>query len=405
MPTSSRSDVVIVGAGIVGLCLAYQLCQRGITTDITIIEKESSIGFHTSGRNSGVLHAGIYYDPGSLKASVCTQGAKRLRSWVEKRNLPIFYSGKIIVPQEPDLEPQLDVLLSRGTANGAECTLVDSSFIHSKFPYVNHAVSRGLWSPNTCIVNPKSILDSLYSELVQLGVRFLFETRIIDSDPQSNSFVLSDNSRHSYKHLFNCSGLYSDSVASLFKVPTDMYLIPFKGLYWEFSNTLNITTNVYPVPDLNTPFLGVHFTPSINSSTIYIGPTATPALGPENYTGIDGFNLLSSIQSYTSIASMYVNNKNNFRNYVHNQLPLSFQYYLSEAARKLIPSISDISLKLSSKVGIRPQLFDPNTQKLIDDFVLINHYSTSHVLNAISPAFTSSFSLSDYIIDQSSISL
>ena len=186
----------------------------------------------------------------------------------------------------------------------------------------------------------------------------------------------------------------------------DYILLPFKGLYWKIKDKspISISTNLYPVPDLAFPFLGVHFTPSADSKpVITIGPTATPAWGRENYNLFDGLEPLMAFKNISILASQYIQNKGGFQKYVNEQAFQSFQPFLVKAAKKLIPSLKPEFIEPSNKVGIRAQLFNLKDSKLIDDFLCINGLNSTHVLNAISPAFTASFELADLIIDRSEI--
>ena len=289
-------DILILGGGMVGLSLAYQLIERGISKRIIILDKEKVLGKHSSGRNSGVLHAGIYYKPGSLKARVCVSGAKRLKKWVSERNLPINNCGKIIVPQKESLDMQLDVLAERGNLNGAEVDLWNEKTLKDYVPFVRTASGRALWSPNTSVVKPLLIIKTLSDELKSKGVEImnLGPKQKYCIDHENMNININSNKRLEYKFVINCTGLQADKIAHSFGLGLNYRIIPFKGLYWQINNKickLNIPSNIYPVPDLNVPFLGVHFTPSAdNEPLVSIGPTAVPALGRENY------NILQNIQ-------------------------------------------------------------------------------------------------------------
>ena len=275
-------DVVIVGGGIVGLSLAKRLIERKITRNILIVEKEEKIGCHSSGRNSGVLHAGLSYEPGSLKSKVCVSGAKRLKDWVIENKLPINCCGKVIVPTEGHQDKQLDELLNRGTANGATVEMWDERQLKALIPEARTASGRAIWSPNTCVVRPLSVLETLGKQLIKKGVIFSYGETLKSAMPNQNRIVLSNGQKIDYSYLFNTAGLNSDHVAKMFGVGRDYVLMPFKGLYWKIKPEcpIKIRTNLYPVPDLNVPFLGVHFTPNTDRSPVVnIGPTATPALG------------------------------------------------------------------------------------------------------------------------------
>jgi L-2-hydroxyglutarate oxidase LhgO len=401
--SSPPSDVLIVGGGMVGLCIAHQLLERGVTSSITVLDKEPSLGRHSSGRNSGVLHAGLYYKPGTLKAQVCVAGARRLRAWVQERNLPLNPCGKVIVPPRDDLDPQLDLLAERGRANGATVELWDARQLHELIPEARTASGRALWSPNTAVVKPSKVVDQLQRELQQRGVRFVQNQPGWSAKPQQQKLILCDGTTLSYGHLFNCAGLQADRVAHQFGVGRNYSLLPFKGLYWQLKPDCAIQprTNLYPVPDLAVPFLGVHFTPSADPTPLVsIGPTATPAWGRENYRGLQALEPVMAAANLAVLARQYLANRGGFRRYVHEQAFLALPPLLLRAAQQLIPAVRAEHLELSQKVGIRSQLFNQTTLRLEDDFLCLPGPASTHVLNAISPAFTASFALADLILDQ-----
>lgn len=396
-------DVLILGGGMVGLSIAHQLLERGITSSITILDKEPQLGLHSSGRNSGVLHAGLYYKPRSLKAQVCVEGARRLRTWVEERGLPINPCGKVIVPPRAELDAQLDVLAERGRANGAKVDFLDSDQLRELIPEARTASGRALWSPNTAVVKPISVVHRLRQDLVERGVTMVQNQFQFQARPTEHWLKLSDGRHLNYGHLFNCTGLQADRVAQDFGVGDNYTLLPFKGLYWQLKTNCPFQpkTNLYPVPDLNVPFLGVHFTPSADSTPVVsIGPTATPAFGRENYRGFKGIEPGMAAENIGLLARQYLTNRGGFRRYVHEQAFLAVPPLLIRAAQELIPAVKTEHIELSQKVGIRSQLFNLQTERMEDDFLCLPGPSSTHVLNAISPAFTAGFALADLIIDQ-----
>ena len=399
-------EYLIIGSGMVGLSIANQLLERGFSKNIACLDKEEKIGMHSSGRNSGVLHAGIYYDPASLKAKVCVKGSRRLKKWVEERKLSINPCGKVVVPQRPELDDQLELLASRGEKNGAKVEFWNKTQLSDYMPEAYTSSGRALWSPNTCVVNPIEVLNRLYEELKNGGVKFFnkkdFETNNYFIDSNSSVVSLGNNLKIKYDYLINCAGLGADKLAHKFNVGLNYKIMPFKGLYWELKSPdkFNIKSNLYPVPDLNVPFLGVHFTPSAGKySKVTIGPTATFAFGRENYKGIKNIEIISSLTNFKDIFTLYLTNKGGFRKYVNEQSLLSIQPFFIKAAKELVPKIKIKDIKISNKVGIRSQLFNLKTHKLENDFICEKNQNTTHVLNAISPAFTASFELADYIID------
>ena len=400
---NTRCDVLILGGGMVGLSIAHQLLEREITRNIIILDKEAQLGLHSSGRNSGVLHAGLYYKPGSLKAKVCVEGSQRLRSWVEERGLPLNPCGKVIVPPRAELDSQLDVIAERGRTNGAEVMFLDSDQLRELVPEARTASGRALWSPNTAVVKPISVLRRLQRDIADRGVKLMCGQQILKAYPEQQQVTLSDGSKISYSHLFNCTGIQSDRVAMNFGVGSQYTLLPFKGIYWQLKATCPFQprTNIYPVPDLKLPFLGVHFSPSADATPIVsIGPTATPAFGRESYRKLEAFEPVMVARNIGVLLRQYLVNQGGFRRYVHEQAFLPLPPLLIRAVKELIPAITPEHIELSQKVGIRSQLYNRKTERLEDDFLCLPGPSSTHVLNAISPAFTASFALADLIIDK-----
>ena len=408
---NNNYDVVIIGAGMVGLSVANQLIEREITNNILVLEKEKNIGMHSSGRNSGVLHAGLYYPPNSLKAKVCLSGSRKLKKWIKERDLQINFCGKVILPQKKSLDSQLDLLASRGKSNGAKTEFWDNKDLKQKFPLLKSITGRSLWSPYTAVVKPSEILEKLKDELIYKGVQIL--TNFKDYEIDINSKLLKKNKvdEYKFKYLFNCSGIYASQIAKECFVKHNYSVIPFKGLYWKLKgiDLDKFNTNIYPVPDLNMPFLGVHFTPSFcrNSrkvENVFIGPTAILAFGKENYIGLENLEPLKFIDNSSKLFNLFFNNMGGIRKYTREQLFLSSKPFLTRAVKELIPLVNSGNINKSLKVGIRAQLFDLKKDKLVDDFLCINGQNSTHVLNAVSPAFTASFALADLIIDNSLVS-
>ena len=227
------TDVVILGGGIVGLTIANQLLNRNITNKITIVEREKKLGLHTSGRNSGVLHSGIYYDPGSLKAKVCVDGAKRLKKWINDRKLPLNDCGKIIIPTKTEQDCQLELLLKRGKKNGAAVEILDEKQLQELEPEVRSVTGRAIWSPNTVVVDPRSVIYKLEDELIKKGIDIIKDQKSWIWGLDSKFITLNSGEKIYYEHLINCTGLQADAVAHKFKVGLNYKILPFKGLYWK----------------------------------------------------------------------------------------------------------------------------------------------------------------------------
>ncbi len=399
----NKSEVVIVGGGIVGLTLAYQLLKRNLTSSIFIIDKEEKLGMHTSGRNSGVLHSGIYYPTNSLKAKVCKEGSERLKSWIKDRNLSINKCGKIILPTDKKLDNQLDILFDRGLKNGSKLEIIDKNRLNKIVPEASCITGRAIWSPNTSVVKPLEIINSLQDELTEKGVNFLLGNQIDKINTEKNSITLKNGLKLFYKYLINSSGSNALKISKYFDIGNNYQLLPFKGLYWKLKKNCPFKPkcNLYPVPDLNLPFLGVHFTPSADlNPSVSIGPTATLAFGKENYYGLNNLEPYDSLKNISTLLKQYLLNRGGFKKYVHEQAPLALLPFMINSAKKLIPEIQAKHVLLSNKVGIRAQLFDKNQSKLENDFICERIDNSIHILNSISPAFTSSFALADKIIDQ-----
>ena len=405
--TSSNVDILILGGGMVGLSLAYQISKKYSDLSVQVLEKENEIGLHNSGRNSGVLHAGIYYEPGSLKAKVCVDGAKRLKNWCINEEINVLQCGKLIVAQNPNQNKQLELLFDRGKKNGAKVEFINKNDLKEISPYIYSATDNIIWSPNTSVVNPKSVLKKLYKRLIEMGVKISCDSNIININQNSKSLKLIKkgiSKTISYEHLFNCCGVYADQIAKKFGICEDYKILPFKGIYWQLKSNkaFSFKTNIYPVPDLNLPFLGVHITPNTKGD-IFLGPTAVPAFGKENYQGLKGFDPLLTTSFLGNLSRQWLQNSNGFRRYALEQAFLGLKPFFLQAARSLVPSLKSEDLIPSKKVGIRAQVFDIKKNKLVQDFKLVNANNSTHVLNAISPAFTAIFALADVIINESKI--
>ena len=296
-----------------------------------------------------------------------------LAPWVEERGLPLNPCGKVIVPQRGDLDVQLDLLAERGRANGAEVEFWDADQLHELIPEARTASGRALWSPNTAVVKPISVVQRLREELASRGVNILCRSTEIKVRPEKHQVMLSDGVCLAYGHLFNCTGLQADRVAHLFGVGEHYTLLPFKGLYWQLKSQCPFQprANLYPVPDLNVPFLGVHFTPSADAQPLVtIGPTATPAWGRENYRGLDAVEPVMAAGNLAVLARLYLANRAGFRRYVHEQAFLVLPPLLIRSAQELIP-ICGLSILRSIKKWVSARAFQPLTERLEDDFLCL----------------------------------
>ncbi|AII42073.1 hypothetical protein KR100_01455 [Synechococcus sp. KORDI-100] len=329
-----------------------------------------------------------------------------MHKWIDERDLPINKCGKVIIPQKDDLDSQLDLLAERGRKNGAKVKLIDSEELATICPYAKTPTGRALWSPNTSVTNAKIVISRLAQELEELDVEIFLGQKKYRVDAEKNKIKFGDGSNLQYGHLINCSGLQADMIAKEFDVGKELKLIPFKGIYWTVTqkSSIKIRTNIYPVPDLNLPFLGVHFTPSCDEiPCVSIGPTATPALGRENYNWLEDIEPIMTLSNIKTMASQYICNSNNFRQYMHEQFLLFVKPIMIKQAKMLVPDIELSDIEKSAKVGIRPQLFNTKNSSIEKDFLCVTRENSTHILNAISPAFTASSSLANLVLEKAQL--
>lgn len=394
-----RKDYLIIGAGIMGLTIAYELSQRHPTASITILEKEPDVGRHASGRNSGVLHTGIYYKKGSLKAKLCANGAKAMAAYCDANDLPIKRVGKVVIPLKSDDDKQLAVLLDRAKYNKAKAELVDEKQLKELEPNAYSLTGKALFVPESAVIDSKAVLSHLLKKLTaKKNVSIHFNTLVNDIDVKKKIIKSTSQDFH-YGFLFNTAGMYADKIAKQFGLGEDYTILPFKGIYYRLnpSSNLNIKRLIYPVPDMNMPFLGVHFTTKVDG-TVYVGPTAIPALGRENYKGLKGMKFNESSQMLYHLANLYRQNAQGFRQFTHAEALRFFKSKFIKGAQALVPAITIKDLAPSDKVGLRSQLLNTKTNRLEMDFLLEHREDSVHVLNAVSPAFTSSLSFAQYIL-------
>ena len=392
-------DYLIVGAGIVGLTTAWELKRRDPNTRILILEKEPRVGVHASGRNSGVLHSGIYYGADTLKAKVCATGAARMREFAAEHGIPCERSGKVIVATNSKDLITIERLLKNARDNHIRAEKLDADTIRSIEPHA-YPYEAGIYSPDTAVIDSLGVMEKLRDLLSSRGVTLRYGQNVTTVKPDTRVVEVSDE-RISYGFLFNCAGASADQVARPFGVGEQYALLPFKGLYYKLAPARDylVKSSIYPVPDIRLPFLGVHLTRVI-SGDVYVGPTAIPAFGRENYGVLSGLHVGESARIAWHLLQMYASNRQNFRHLVHTEMSKYLKSHFLQAAQKLVPEVQAADLLPSNKVGIRPQLVNIRERRLEMDFVLERTPHSLHVLNAISPAFTSSFAFAEMIVDQ-----
>ncbi|WP_137938181.1 L-2-hydroxyglutarate oxidase [Chitinivorax sp. B] len=390
-------DFVVIGAGIVGLTVALELRQRYAHASIAVLEKEARPGMHASGRNSGVLHCGIYYGSDTLKAKVCARGAARMLEFARTEKIAFSQCGKVILATDDSQLPTVQKLLRNASENGIEAHLIDHHILREIEPYATDGPAA-IHCPTTAVIDSVAVVKRLHEMLAAQNVQFLLDCVVRTIRP-SGSLNTSLGDVH-YGFLYNCAGAYADTIAKCFGQAEDYALVPFKGIYWKLNAAANpkIRANIYPVPDVTLPFLGVHLTRVI-SGEVYIGPTAIPAFGRENYDKLHGIQLNEAAAISRQLMSMYLRNDGNFRKLAHAEISKYWKHNFLSAARKLIPSLDARDMIATPKAGIRPQLINTRTRKLEMDYILARTPNTLHVLNAISPAFTSSLAFAELIVD------
>ena len=390
------TSYLIIGAGIIGLTIARELVARG-AKDILIIEKESRPGVHASGRNSGVLHAGIYYHSDTNKARYCQQGSKLMKQFCHARGLPICSTKKVVVTRSEQEITTLNNLYVRAQANGATVSMIDQQELREVEPLAR-SVEHALLSHDTAVVNPNQVMMALVDELaengvaIQLGCAFL--SRISENCVKTNQGAIE------FQFCINAAGSYAEVIAQHFGLGHEYRSLPFKGTYKKFIPTPGgptVNGNIYPVPDLRNPFLGVHFTRSA-AGEIYVGPTAIPCFGRENYQGVRGVGA-ELLPVLFGSAHLFFTNPG-FRRVALTEPRKYLLEFLYRDAKKIVKQLDKAQLHRSTKVGIRPQLIHWPSKTLVMDFLFEKTHNSLHVLNAISPAFTCSMAMArDLVAD------
>jgi L-2-hydroxyglutarate oxidase LhgO len=390
------ADYVIIGSGVVGVSIGSELLRRNPKRRVVILEKEASAGLHASGRNSGVIHAGFYYSPDSLKARLTRDGNSQLRDFAKIRGLKIQNTGKVVVAQNSKDVAKVHDLHARGIANGVEVEVVTASELQKLEPLATtHEVA--LWSPNTGVGDPMGFMSEFTKEFLELGGEISYGT-LVKSFAANN--LETSQGEFSAGHIVNASGLYADKIASIFGFGSRYTMLPFLGLYIyapKLKGTLS--RHIYPTPDPRNPFLGVHLTTTVDGS-VKIGPTAIPVLSREQYSLTSGFNAREFLEILGTYPKFAFSPHHDVLSLLRTELPKLSRRVLVRQAKKLAPSIKLEDFTQLGKPGIRAQLFDLRDRKLEMDFVVEGDAHSTHVLNAVSPAWTSCISFSKFVVDQ-----
>jgi L-2-hydroxyglutarate oxidase len=392
-----KYDVVIIGGGIVGLATALNLKLSKPNLRLVVLEKEDKISKHQTGHNSGVIHSGLYYKPGSLKAINCINGYQMLVKFCQENEVPFEICGKIVVATKHNQLPMLDTLLERGKANGLEGLLkINESQIKEIEPHVSGLA--GIKVPQTGIVDYVEVSLKYVEKIKNLGGELLLNQKVVSvSNLNGISTVVTTKGSFDTKLIINCAGLYSDKIAELTE-PTklDLKIIPFRGEYFELKPEKQylVKNLIYPVPDPNFPFLGVHFTRMIGGG-IEAGPNAVLAFKREGYSKL-GIHLGELAETLTwpgfrKVAAKYW--KTGMGEYYRSFSKSAF----TKALQELIPEIQSNDL-ISGGAGVRAQACD-RSGGLLDDFSILENKQAINVCNAPSPAATSSLAIGKTVSD------
>jgi len=391
-------DYVIIGAGIIGISLGIELLTQKPTKRILIIDKESRPGVHASGRNSGVLHAGFYYSPDSLKAKFCKQGNLELKKFCKTNNLEVKETGKVVVCQDKNDVTRLMNLFERGIANGVEIELLESKEL-SRIEPAAQTVDKFIWSPTTAVGNPKEIIKKLAEKFTDMGGLFRFNSRVKLIDKSNEVLIEGDGYILSATSIINSAGAYASELAKQIGVGHEYVCLPFLGAYRKSEFVAgNPKRLVYPVPNPINPFLGVHTTNTL-SDEIKIGPTAFPVIGKEQYKFLDGFNAKELRDFYLATKTLLKSDSVNILGLAKSEGIKLFKRPLIKKAKRLTNAL-DLNQKWKNyPAGIRAQIVNLDTKVIEMDYIVRSDKNVVHILNAVSPGWTSSIPFSRWIVE------
>ena len=393
---SASPDFLVVGGGIIGVTIALELRRRFPDATILLIEKERACGLHASGRNSGVLHAGFYYTADSLKARFTRDGNRELTAYCRERGLPLNACGKLVVARNAGELAGLEELLRRARKNGVTLESISAEEARKIEPRVK-THERALFSPTTSSVDPGAVMASLVRDLGQACVEVKTGVAYLGRRERT---VHTSAGPVAAGYLINAAGLYADRVARDFGFSSQYRILPFKGIYlYGDDGTEQLRTNVYPVPDLANPFLGVHFTVTVDGH-VKIGPSAMPAFWREQYQGLANFRPAESVDIVRREAGLFLRNDFGFRGLALRELRKYSRRHLVSLASELAYHVRPERYRRWGQPGIRAQLLNIRERKLEMDFRFEGDEKSFHVLNAVSPAFTGAFPFSRHAVDQ-----
>jgi L-2-hydroxyglutarate oxidase len=389
-------DFIIIGGGIVGLATGMTLSQQHPHAKLLILEKENQWSLHQTGNNSGVIHSGIYYKPDSFKAKFCRDGNASMAAFCQKYDIAHEICGKVIVATHPQELQLLEDLYQRGLANGLKVTKISAEEVREIEPYVNCVAGLRVFS--TGIVNYRQVCTKLVELIQDKGAEILLNAQVTQiRDISGGKEIITNAGTFVTRMLINCGGLQSDRLAKLDHVDPQAQIIPFRGEYYELKPEKRylVKTLIYPVPNPNFPFLGVHFTKMIDG-TVHAGPNAVLSLKREGYQKMDfDFQDAAEILSYSGfwkLASKY--SRDGIQEIIRSFSKAAFVHSLQQ----LIPEVKADDL-VPTHSGVRAQALKPNGQ-LVDDFLIIKDRNSVHICNAPSPAATSSLEIGKAIVKE-----
>lgn len=392
---TQTADLVVIGGGVVGLALARSWLLREPKASVVVLEKERTLAAHASGRNSGVLHAGFYYAPDSLKAQLTRDGNQQLRAFCAENAVNIRETGKVVVTTSEDQLDALNELARRGLANGVEIELIDERTLHQIEPMAR-TFTKALWSPTTAVADPSEVVRALADDVLARGGRIELGSGATSAGP--GWLISSRSESFSTGHTINAAGLHADTVAHWFGVGLEYRMLPFKGLYW-YSNWEpgRLQRHIYPVPDSRNPFLGVHLTVTVDGRA-KVGPTAIPAFWREDYGRVANLSLMEMARISSLYPRFLTSSHHDVPALIKSELPKYWRAHLVRQAAALAPAVRPRDFRTRGRVGVRAQLLDVTSGKLEMDFVVRSGDRSTHVLNAVSPAWTSALAVGDHVV-------
>jgi L-2-hydroxyglutarate oxidase len=391
-----KNNYIIIGAGIVGLATAINLLKDNSKVKILVLEKESELGKHQTGNNSGVIHSGIYYKPGSAKAINCKRGYQLLLDYCNENEISYDLCGKLIVATNKSEEIELSKIYNRGLENGLEnLEIIEQERIKEYEPY--SAGTKAIYVPQTGIIDYNQVLSKFSETLRNQDCEIIFNSEVTDLKQKNVAVeVICDEKSYESDFVISCAGLQSDRLAKKSNKDLDLRIIPFRGEYYKLRADKNhlVNTLIYPVPDPNFPFLGVHFTKKINGE-VEAGPNAVLSFKREGYSKFS-FSLRDSWETFSwsgfhKVALSYW--KTGFGEFYRSYNKLAF----TRALKKLVPQIEADDL-LVGGAGVRAQACD-SKGNLLDDFRFEKSKRVLHVCNAPSPAATASLAIGEKITE------